>query len=280
MEIRNMKDWCAALDEYSSQVEKYERQLIAFHKNMKVKADYETPFNSGVYKKEKFYKAILKSYKLLLIVLASSLIVFGLFWLITHKLVFGIIFGILTLTALMGISIGFKYLLYKYHVKNLDKLENNLKGILTTVPSNYRASDKMKYIAKVYYESPSINTNYILEIVDDCLRQVGRTSKVHSIMYDLPVKCPFLNINDENNQTIERVIDTENPEKRKSPFLPADIDTKIFEGSKDSDKDLQSMIGLNDVKDQIQKFKNRISFYGNNANNGCHMAFLGSAGTG
>lgn len=281
MEIRNLKDWCTALDSSSDQVKKYEQQLVAFYKNVKLKPDYATPFYSGFYKKESFPKVILRnSPKIGLITIIATLVIFGLMWLITQKMLFGIIFGILTFLVFAGAQIGIKFLLYKYQVNNLSKMEESLTGILGTVPSNYRASDKMKFIARVYFERPSIDPSIILECVDDCIQAYGRTSPVHSIMFDIPSNCPFLNVNEEDMPVIDTVIDTENPAKKKSPFLPADIDTKIFEGSKDSDKDLHAMIGLNDVKDQIQKFRNRISFYGNNSNNGCHMAFLGSAGTG
>lgn len=281
MEIRTIKDWCTALDEASDQVKLYEQQLIAFYRDIKVRPDFNTPFYSNFYKKEKFIKIILKDIlKIGLIAIIPSIITFLIAWIATQQISFGIIFGILTLLLVAGVQIGFKFLKYKYRISRIEKLENSLKGLLGTVPSNYRASDKIKFIARVYFERPSIDPSLILLCVDDCLKAFGRKSKIHSVMFDLPCNCPFLNMNDDDTPVAGAVIDTDNPNKKKSPFLPADIDTKIFEGSKDSDKDLHAMIGLNDVKDQIQKFKNRISFYGNNSNNGCHMAFLGSAGTG
>lgn len=285
MKIRNLKDWCTALDESSSQVEKYERQLIAFYKNMKVKPDYNTPFYTGFYKKEKMGMALLKSSPIIsLVSILCGGAAFGISWLVNgHNTTQSIILGILTLVLLVVAQIGLKLLVHSIQVKNLAKMEESLKGLLTTVPSNYRASDKMKYIARVYFERPNVNPAIVLECVDDCLKAYGRTTLVHSIMFDLPANCPFLNFNDENAPQLDTVIDTDgesSKKKKKSPYLPADIDSKIFEGSKDSDKDLADMIGLESVKDQIQKFRNRISFYGKESNNGCHMAFMGSAGTG
>ena len=282
MEIRNLKEWCTALEDTSKIVEQYEKTLTAFYKSVKAKPDYQTPFRTGCYTKESFGKCLLRNSPIIfLISFIASIISFGIFWLITKQTKFGIIFGIITLILITGIQIGGKLLIYKFRTNRLSKIENNIKNFMITVPTSYRASDKMKTIAMVYFTKTDINPNIILEVVDDYIRQAGRKSDYSSVMFDLPCNCPYLDgVSDsQNKNNMSQTIDTED-DTRRNEFLPADIDTKIFEGSKDSDKDLNSMIGLNDVKQQIEKFRNRISFYGNSSNNGCHMAFLGSAGTG
>ena len=73
-----------------------------------------------------------------------------------------------------------------------------------------------------------------------------------------------------------------NKKNQENPALPSDIDTKTFNGSDDAEKDLNQMIGLDAVKDQIQKMRNRIQFYGSSdvGGGGNHMVFMGSAGVG
>ena len=290
MEIRSLKDWCTALDEESKVVAKYEKQLTAFYKNLKVRPDYDTPFMTGCYKKESIINGILRSLPITgIISLILSTVLFGLICLIkffTLHLTLkeaanaSFIFGILIFVGCILVSVGFKILINKIQTKGLKKMEDNLKNFLVTVPMNYRASDKMKTIAMVYFTKPTINPKDILPCVDEYLRQAGHTTPYTSVMFDLPENCQFINNGAQPDNGTTPILDTDDPNKKRSEFLPSDIDSKVFEGSKDSDKDLRDMIGLESVKDQIEKFKNRIKFYGTNSNNGCHLAFLGSAGTG
>ena len=298
MEIRSLKDWCTALDEQSKVVGNYEKQLTAFYKNLKIVPDYDTPFMTGCYKKEKFIGGVLRGLPMNLLV---STILAAFIWLIavivklvkspdgfvvTARVAFGdcaksaIIPAIIAFIVFVGFGILIKFLVYSSQKSSLSKMEKNLSGFLTTVPMNYRASDKMKTMAMVYFTKPSIQPNLILPCTDDYLRQAGHTTPYSSIMFDLPCNCPFLDMEDSEENGTAPVVDTKNPGKKRSEYLPKDIDTKVFEGAKDSDKELHDMIGLESVKDQIEKFKNRIKFYGKDSNNGCHLAFLGSAGTG
>lgn len=282
MEIHNIKEWCTALDETSTYVDKYEKQLIKFYKKMKVVPDYSTPFTTGCYKKEKFSLGLIKHIPIIALISAVFTgIVFAILFFSKINMVSTIILTVLTLIAVSAVQCGIKIIDYKLIIKKLAKFELDLDGFMRTVPINYRASDKMKTIALVYFTKPSIDPGIILDCVDDYLSKVNRTSIFHSVMFDLPCDCPFLSINDDDTiSNNSQYVNTSNMTKKTNPFLPKDIDSKIFEGSKDSDKDLSEMIGLDGVKDQIQKFRNRISFYGNGSNNGCHMAFMGSAGTG
>lgn len=292
MEIRSLKDWCTALDEQSKVVERYEKQLTAFYKNLKIIPDYDTPFMTGCYNKEKFIGGALRG---LPVNLGVSVVFAFVAWIIfTVKNLFhlgikefadcakgAILPAVITLVICIALGILFKFLTYSGQKSTLKKMEKNLSGFMQTVPMTYRASDKMKTIAMVYFTKPNIRTDLILQCADEYLRQAGHTTPYTSVMFDLPCECPFLDLGDsvEDNGT-QTIVDTNNPTKKRSPFLPADIDTKICEGAKDSDKELHDMIGLESVKDQIEKFKNRIKFYGKDSNNGCHLAFLGSAGTG
>lgn len=296
MEIRSRKDWFTALDEQSKVVEKYEKQLTAFYNNLKIVPDYDTPFMTGCYNKEKFIGGVLRS---LPKTIGISLLLSAFAWIVALignmvKLGFvhalkgelgtcaksAILPAIIAFIVCIGLGILFKFLVYNGQKSTLKKIETNLHDFMTTVPMTYRTSEKMKTIAMVYFTKPNIDPNIILNCVDDYLRQAGHSIPYTSVMFDLPCNCPFLNMEDSEENGTTPIVDAKNLNKKRSEYLPKDIDTKIFEGAKDSDKELHDMIGLESVKDQIEKFKNRIKFYGKDSNNGCHLAFLGSAGTG
>ena len=292
MEIKSLKDWSTALEEQSKVVAVYERKLTAFYKNLKINPDYNTPFMTGCYNKEKFSLGILRN---LPKILFSSIVGSIIAWIVSFiygfiknndNLTFSniaknaIIPAIIVFLVFLLINILIKFLIHKSYISSLSKMEKNLSEFLTTVPMNYRTSEKMRLIALVYFTKPTINPAVILDCVNDFLKQNGYTIPYTSVMFDLPCNCPFLNIEDSAANGTEPIVDTKNLNKKKNEYLPKDIDTKIFEGAKDSNKELQAMIGLDSVKDQIEKFKNRIKFFGKDSNNGCHLAFLGSAGTG
>lgn len=288
MAIRNIKEWSITLDDRSKFAKQYEDILEAFYKNLDIKPDYNKSYMTGCYTKEKFSKHFFKflSKKILKYLIATAVSFAVAFVFITFNelhsnkipiyLVKSFIVSILFFAVVKLLPIWFKYLKYKSQCKNMAKLEEDLKEIMMTIPSNYRSSLKMDAIAKVYYTKPTIDPSAILDTCDIFLENTNQYPKFAAIMFDLPCENRFLNIEDKQVVSINN---NSAPTFDKNEFLPSDIDSKIFEGSKDSTKDLQNMIGLESVKQQIEKLKTRISFFGN-TNNGNHMAFLGSAGTG
>lgn len=64
--------------------------------------------------------------------------------------------------------------------------------------------------------------------------------------------------------------------------LPSDIRSHTHAGVADADKALDRLIGLDNVKKQVRQMRNRIQFYDGKAkgNSGYNLVFLGSAGTG
>ena len=245
MEIRSLKDWCTALDEQSKVVGNYEKQLTAFYKNLKIVPDYDTPFMTGCYKKEKFIGGVLRGLPMNLLV---STILAAFIWLIavivklvkstdgfvvTAKTALGDCAkgAIIPFIVFIGFGILIKFLVYSSQKSSLSKMEKNLSRFLTTVPMNYRASDKMKTMAMVYFTKPSIQTNLILPCTDDYLRQAGHTTPYSSVMFDLPCNCPFLDMEDSEENGTAPVVDTKNLGKKRSGYLPKDIYTKVFEGA-------------------------------------------------
>lgn len=303
MEISSIKDWIIAINEAVPNVKAYETKLYDFYNSIGDRKEYTTSMMSGCYKKQKFATTIPKILfsKILVKLIISGIM--GLIFLITLLVksstsftdgistygVPAIIIGLVTFIAICGVQILFSNLGFKSKIKTLDKIEKSLIPLMCTIPVNYRNSDKMDAIAKIYFTKPTIEPQYILPAVDNYIERIsndrdfGLQAKFMSVMFDLPCSCPFLGVSDDQNTSAAQTIKVDengNIEKR-NQFLPSDIDSKVIAGSQDSDKDLKEMIGLDDVKSQIEHLKNRISFYGKeSANTGNHMAFLGSAGTG
>lgn len=298
MTIRNLKDWSIALDETANDIEKYENLIYNFYKGFNIPQKYFNSLMTQCYKKEKFSKHLVYLisrvfFKVLIVAGIIFAIFTGVFTFsskgtfadkIKPALIKSGIISCIAFVVIVVLLMLIRYLTYKSQIKQLDIIENNTNQVMITVPSNYRNAEKMRTIAKVYFTKPTVNPKVILDVVNDFLKDTPPTSKYTAVMFDLPCECPFLDVRDSDHLVnLENPIGEENKDgvKKKSKFLPSDIDTKVFAGSEDSDKDLAAMIGLNGVKDQIQKLKNRISFYGKDAaNNGNHMAFMGSAGTG
>lgn len=301
MEINNIKSWCIALDAQVPNIEQYEKLLYKFFISIGNKKNYQTSMMTGCYKQYKFKNLIFKfigahirSKTIISVILGiiNTIILTkgGSYAVVKSFKQVGIIFSINVLIAFLAITVI--YLLYKLIsikslTKKLDLLEKELMPLMQTVPSNYRNTNKIMAITKIYFTRPDIDPSIILQCANELIlkpevSRIYNKSKYMSVMFDLPCECPFLDVSDSKsiNTSTNISIDENGKIKQKSPYLPSDIDTKVIAGSEDSDKDLQEMIGLDDVKQQIERLKTRISFYGNNVNNGNHMAFLGSAGTG
>ena len=301
MEINNIKSWCIALDTQIPNIEQYEKTLYKFFISIGNKKDSYNSMMTGCYKqysiKNLTFKFIARHIKLKLLLSILIGILNAVFLLksssfsitgdIQHILILILVNILVMFIIINGIYFGIKTLSFKNITKKLEALESELKPLMQTVPTNYRNTDKITAITKIYFTRPNIDPSIILSCVDELINKpevsrVYNKSKYMSVMFDLPCECPFLGVSDSNstNTSTNISIDEDGKIKQRSPYLPSDIDTKVIAGSEDSDKDLQEMIGLDDVKQQIERLKTRISFYGSNVNNGNHMAFLGSAGTG
>lgn len=299
MGISSTKDWIIAINEAIPKVQKYENNLYNFYKSLGQYKSYDNSMMTGCYKKSPFSTYVPK-------IIFSHFVMKSVFSVIAGLFSFGAIIGnkpcgigealktygestailafliaFIALCLMCAADVGLKKLSFSSKTKALDSLENTLRPLLATIPSAYRNSDKMDAMAKIYFTKPSIDPDIFLSCVDELEPQLPRKAKFMSVMFDIPTNCPFLNMTDEKDSNISIDIGSGDESTYRSEYLPSDIDTKVMAGSEDSDKDLNSMIGLADVKKQIEHLRNRMSFYGKESgNNGNHMAFLGSAGTG
>ena len=301
-QILTLKDWCISLDEYSKVSEKYENKLDTLYGITGNQPDKDIPLVSQCYKKESFYenlaKIIFNQKKKLLIFFGINILVwFFIILFIGNKssreladawssiLLMAVGISILTTCMFCAGCIALLYLKYKQCIKSLDRLEEKLKPFIVTVPTMYRNAAKMSTIAAILYRFPNLQKDTVLEHTDNLLVKLNKKYNYTTLLYDIECECPFLKISDremtkqlapEALESIQIVAERKEPT---SEYLPKDIYTKVFEGSKDAKKELDSMICLDEIKVQIEKFKKRIQFFGTSTN-GCHMGFFGSAGTG
>lgn len=200
-----------------------------------------------------------------------------------------IVLTILTIVLITTLYVFLNYWSIKSIANNLNKRENKLKPILEVIIPKFRSSERMDTLAKIYYKESTVTMTQAMDICDDFMREHSNCV-FSAIMFDLP----FANLNLANvptNQTdyinktqYDNQSDNQAEENQaiNNPALPPDIATHTFNGSEDAQKDLNSMIGLEEVKQQVEKIKNRINFYGsaNVGGGGNHMVFFGSAGSG
>lgn len=289
-----VKDWFISLDENAKLVENYEKNIKKFYHNQ---LRYNSTFTTGFYKKEKFNP--ISAIKVVPSLVTTFIAILGIWIAIIVKsnegdlleavkvnwksaLITSVIIGVILLVLIIGASIGLAIMNRKSLMKKMDAQEQELYNFIKTVPSNFRSSVKMGWLYQMYCARPDAPPDVIFQTGNETAME--NRVLISSIMFDIPYKNHLLEgIKDGGayvEDDYEDEVEEEKEEKKPvNPYLPPDIETKTFEGSSDSEKDLAEMIGLDSVKDQVKTIKQRVQFYGQ-ASNGNHMQFLGGAGTG
>lgn len=202
--------------------------------------------------------------------------------------------NVITMSISFAVSIGFVIIWFKWSglkslSTRLSKRDDVLSELLCLVPQKLRCYDGIDTVVKIYYEYPDITPAQAIDIGEGWLRD-HPSSSLPGIMFDIPYRQPNISASNSSqpiNQADQPLNSTQEDDTTKkeefvNPNLPKDIHTKTFEGSDNAQRDLDAMIGLTEVKEQIERMKNRISFYGssNIGNSGNHMVFFGGAGVG
>lgn len=289
-----VKDWFISLDENAKLVENYEKNIKKFYHNQ---LRYNSTFTTGFYKKEKFNP--ISAIKVVPSLVTTFIAILGIWIAIIVKsnegdlleavkvnwksaLITSAIIGVILLVLIIGASIGLAILNRKSLMKKMDAQEQELYNFIKTVPSNFRSSVKMGWLYQMYCARPDAPPDVIFQTGNQTAME--NRVLISSIMFDIPYKNHLLEGIKDGGAYVEDDYDDDVEEEKEekkpvNPYLPPDIETKTFEGSSDSEKDLAEMIGLDSVKDQVKTIKQRVQFYGQ-ASNGNHMQFLGGAGTG
>ena len=289
-----LKSWYIALDDKIKLVEAYENNIKKYyHNNIRLNSTFRT----GFYNKEKYNP--IKAIKVVPSLVMTVFAILGVFIAIIVKsnegdlieafldnwqkaLIIGSIVGILVLALIIGASIGLALSSRKKLCKKLDLQEQELYNFIKTIPSNFRSSHKMSMIYQMYCARPDALPEVIFQTCNELC--VETPPQISAVMFDIPYKNELLDgIADGGVYSTEEDSyfkeEEKEEQKPRNPYLPADIESKTFEGSSDSEKDLAEMIGLDSVKDQVKTIRQRVEFYGQ-ASNGNHMQFLGGAGVG
>ena len=289
-----VKDWFISLDENAKLVENYEKNIKKFYHNQ---LRYNSTFTTGFYKKEKFNP--ISAIKVVPSLVTTFIAILGIWIAIIVKsnegdlleavkvnwksaLITSAIIGVILLILVIGASIGLAILNRKSLMKKMDAQEQELYNFIKTVPSNFRSSVKMGWLYQMYCARPDAPPDIIFQTGNETAME--NRVLISSIMFDIPYKNHLLEGIKDGGAYAEDDYDDDVEEEKEekkpvNPYLPPDIETKTFEGSSDSEKDLAEMIGLDSVKDQVKTIRQRVQFYGQ-ASNGNHMQFLGGAGTG
>ena len=199
--------------------------------------------------------------------------------------ILAIILGIVSFITILSLCVLLRYISLKHIGNNLTKMETAVEPILTIIPPKYRNSDYMELLYRIYYERSNITLTQALDVVENIARE-NKISDMPAVMFDIPYINPINDLQSNNLDNKQQYNNQDNineeDDKPKNPNLPEDIASHTYSGSDNAEKDLNSMIGLDSVKQQIEKLKNRISFYGTAdvGSGGSHMVFLGNAGTG
>lgn len=289
-----VKDWFISLDENAKLVENYEKNIKKFYHNQ---LRYNSTFTTGFYKKEKFNP--ISAIKVVPSLVTTFIAILGIWIAIIVKsnegdlleavkvnwksaLITSAIIGVILLILVIGASIGLAIMNRKSLMKKMDAQEQELYNFIKTVPSNFRSSVKMGWLYQMYCARPDAPPDIIFQTGNETAME--NRVLISSIMFDIPYKNHLLEGIKDGGAYAEDDYDDDVEEEKEekkpvNPYLPPDIETKTFEGSSDSEKDLAEMIGLDSVKDQVKTIRQRVQFYGQ-ASNGNHMQFLGGAGTG
>lgn len=181
-----------------------------------------------------------------------------------------------------GFSVLGVVLKWKSLSKKLAQLEEISEDQIKWVPPKYRNSFCLEQLHKLWQDYSDMTFSEACESVDAHLRKYGLRTHFRSVMFDIPYEKSEYTGNVPNTpNAYESEGDEKSNPAANNPNLPPDIASKTFSGSEDAEAELAEMVGMESVKDQLKRMKNRISFYGSsNAGGGQHIAFLGSAGTG
>lgn len=189
--------------------------------------------------------------------------------------------GIGIFLVVWGLSVFVSFVKWKSLSRKLAQLEEISEDQIRWVPPKYRNSFCLEQIHKLWQDYSDMTFNEACESIDAHIRKYGVRTRFRAVMFDVPYEKSEYTGDVPSSPRAYEPTDSEKSSASNNPNLPLDIASKTFSGSEDAEAELEEMVGMESVKDQLKRMKNRISFYGSsNSGGGQHIAFLGSAGTG
>lgn len=304
--MRNWDDWFRNCDRVQKDLASYEEVMWDFYALYHTKKDtqgvmdeYAQPHDAGFYKD---FPQIPSGRKNMVVFGGIIGFVAGAAFKVVSNLlkhnansgkdlvISGIIFAVIGVLAVILYFAAKRQSL----ASRMSSLEKTLEPAVGYIPPKYRNSIATGFLWDHYlnYEG-TLTFDQAITDLDDWLSKLPLSDsrsigKVIMEMFDVPYEHTGLDgdtakeVADVNPDLYE--VDTNDPALA-DPNLPEDIRSHTFAGLDNAEEKLDELIGLENVKSQIQKMKNRMAFEkstGGSADkiSGNHMCFLGAAGTG
>lgn len=300
LKINNWDDWFANCGSLSPDMKSYE-QLAGRYFDMqfsdadKSAAAFQAYHNTGFFENmpkipghifQKSIKPFIKNFAITGIGTMAIMVLIRLFQALKGKIpvqehmdipdiflksvITGFIFGF--------ISAGYIVLKHLFKMRRLcvkmGRLEDKMRERVKYVPPKYRNSLATDSIYTLYCNHGVTVFEQAIAACDDYLKSNNFVAAYMAIMFDEP----YANLNRNEK---EEVPDENHEGIPDDPNLPQDIKSKCHIGADNAYEMLDGLIGLDNVKHEIRKMKNRMDFYGTEDKiSGNHMVFLGSPGTG
>lgn len=174
-------------------------------------------------------------------------------------------------------GIGVQYLRETMTVKKLKAQEEALESAITILPPKYRGKFCADAFWDMYCSYGMEDVSQALSVIDQHLAANRGVYERRAIMFD----APYAGMSGAVAQA-ESLGEGDSPAERiRGEMLPSDIDTHTHEGVEDWERELNSLIGMGEVKKAVRRMKTRLEFYGESKADGVnHMSFLGGAGSG
>lgn len=302
--IHNWDEWFQSCGAILKDVSEYENLMSQYYDNQYSKkpddrqaaqAEYQTRHDSGFYNKLKkvpgwkMKQGILGFVVALFIAFIFSMIFFVLRAnnssagdVLKDSSVFvksgliGFGFGLLVCAIIIGLHV----LKINGICKKMTAIESKIRDRMAYIPPKFRNSQSIDAFYDLYCKYNVVTLDQAIPSCENYLRENNLMGWYMSIMFDVPYE--------NANQQVNVVSDDgrglyAGGAKSDDPNLPDDIQGKVYQGVDDAEQRLAALVGLNNVKQQIQQMKNRISFSGSSGNDrigGNNMVFLGPPGTG
>lgn len=303
--IHNWDEWFQSCGLILKDVQSYEDLMSRYYDMQYTKkpdgrqaaqAEYQTRHDSGFYNKLKKIPGWKMTQGILAFLIGFFvLFLFGFIFfamragnpnisdIIHDKNIFirGIIVGVVGGALICALFILAHLLRVNGVCKKMSLIESKIKDRIAYIPPKFRNSQSIDAFYDLYCKYNVVTLDQAIPSCETYLRDNNLIGMYMSIMFDIPYE-------NASQQVVTAAGDDgrglyAGGEKPDDPNLPKDIQSKTFQGVDDAEERLASLVGLKNVKQQIQQMKNRISFSGGAGSDrvsGNNMVFLGPPGTG
>lgn len=276
--VRDWAEWFEAVSERVGDVEAYERDVRTYYDRRGELERFARPHKRGFWREDRSIPQarVVPIIRLAFIGLAVGLVAsLANMIAVTHELVVTDIVIAGAAGVIIGIVLGCGSTVLRRLLlcRRMTRREDALAPLLSLVPQQYRNAQCLTWF-KEGFEA------YGYRDFDSCAREVDRLRQANAKSYknvQLMVDVPF------DGSGVDRIRRVAGAHSKNNPNLPADIEGHTHTGSTDWRRDLDALIGLDDVKAEVRKLENRVRVHGGSGAaviGGNNMVLMGPAGVG